>query len=401
MGRLTPQFKSQASPSVLDVWSEPERTLSFFKGRVAFYGILRAANIGAGDEVLLPGFTCVVVPAAVLYTGALPVFYDINPRQLNGDPDAAISKINEHTRAVIVQHTFGVPGELGALPEICRARGILLIEDCAHALGASLFAQQVGTLGDAAFASLQWSKPITTGLGGLARINTAGLWEGLREFHDMECSSPTWREETFLTLASIAHAKFFRPSLFWGAQNVYRRLGRMGIVKGSSDRCELSSPERPAVYAKKYGARRSARLRAVLQTLPETVAHRRRIAHFYCQRLQQWDIALQEEPKGAFSVPLRVPIRVRQRERLLEEARRSRIELGDWFNAPLHPGEVVQEAFGYESGTCPHAERAASGLVNLPTHPGVDRKAAFRILDFLSERREFLVKSSGTYGDQP
>ncbi len=380
--------------SVLDVWADPQRTLPFFKGRVALFGLLRAAGVGPGDEVVVPGFTCVVVPAAILYTGAKPVFYEIIPSQLNGDPEDALAKITERTKVVLVQHTFGVPAELGLLPQVCRKRGITLIEDCAHALGASIDGRQIGTLGDAAFASLQWSKPITTGLGGIARVNNDRLWAGLQRFHDEECADPTWKEEAFLNLTSALHARFFRPSLFWFAQSVYRRLGALGIVKGSSDRCELVAPETPGDYAKRFGRRRGSRLSATLATLPEVIEHRRKIAEIYHQELRGWGIPLQEEPEGASSVPLRIPIRVRDREGLLQEARHHRVELGDWFNAPLHPGESPQGAFGYTAGSCPHAEQAARELVNLPTHPGVDERAAIRTLEFLSGHRESFLQDS-------
>jgi len=115
------------------------------------------------------------------------------------------------------------------------------------------------------------------------------------------------------------------------------------------------------------------------------------IAELYNSELASWGIALQEKPAGVESVPLRVSVRVSERDALLETARRERIELGDWFNAPLHPSEAPQEAFSYVPGTCPHAENAARELVNLPTHPGVDQNAAARALDFLRAHRELLL----------
>jgi len=376
---------------VIDIWGDSDRTVTFFKGRVALYAILRAAGIGLDDEVLLPGFTCVVVPAAVIYTGATPTFYDINPRQLNGDPDDAVNRITEHTRAIIVQHTFGVPADLGRLKEVCKERGILLIEDCAHAMGATLDGQQVGTLGDAAFASLQWSKLVTTGLGGIARANDDSLYERLCSFHDEECADPPWQEEAFLNLACTMHSKFFRPSMFWALQSLYRTVGSIGLVRGSSDQCELSSPNIPPRHAMRFGKRRRSRLTATLRMLPQVIEHRRSIADIYKTQLRSWNIDLQEEQRGAVSVPLRVPIRVRDRSALLEEARRERIELGDWFNAPLHPVEAPQAMFGYGAGDCPHAERAAVELLNLPTHPGVDADAAEGVLEFLGKHRHQLL----------
>ncbi|TBR22055.1 aminotransferase DegT, partial [bacterium] len=83
------------------------RAFSFAAGRHALYRLLEALDIGAGDEVILPAFTCVVVPNAILYRGARPVFVDIAPGTYNIDPSLIETKITPRTRAVIAQHTFG------------------------------------------------------------------------------------------------------------------------------------------------------------------------------------------------------------------------------------------------------------------------------------------------------
>ena len=102
-----------AARQAAELWLPGPAVQPFIKGRVALYAILRAAGIGPGDEVLVPGFTCVVVAAAVGYTGARPVFYDIDPDTYNGDPVQAAARITDRTRAVIVQHTYGMPADLG------------------------------------------------------------------------------------------------------------------------------------------------------------------------------------------------------------------------------------------------------------------------------------------------
>src|ERR1700704_928818 len=83
----------------------------FWKARVALYAILKALHLKETDEVVLPGYTCVVVPKSVRYAGANPVYADIAPRNFNIDPHSAAERITSRTRVLIAQHTYGIPAE--------------------------------------------------------------------------------------------------------------------------------------------------------------------------------------------------------------------------------------------------------------------------------------------------
>ena len=366
-------------------WLPAPDVFPFLRGRVALYAILRAAGVGEGDEVLVPGFTCVVVAAAVQYTGARPVFYDIDRRTLNGDPALAAALITDRTRAVLVQHSFGMPAPLGDLPRLCRERGILLVEDCAHAMGAVVDGRPVGTLGDAAFASLQWSKPVTTGLGGLARVNRPDLRDALARLYDTEFRDPSLPREMTLALLAGAYRRFYRPSLYWRARETYHRLSALGLVQGSSSDAELLDPAMPPRYRERFGRRRWGQLDAALARLPSVLDHRRRGRGTRPGSGRRRGVPVQEGPPGAVSAWLRFPLLAPDRPALLDAARRRRVELGDWFNAPLHPAVADPSVFGYREGMCPVADDVCRRIVNLPTHPGVDDREVERVLGFLAE----------------
>src|SRR5512135_1616150 len=125
------------------------RLFPFYKGRVALFAILKAMGVNTGDEVIVPGFTCVVVPNAVIYNRALPVFVDIDGATYNIDPGKIEAKITKKTRAIIVQHTFGVPAEMDGITEIAKAHNLFLIEDSCHTLGSRYKGKPVGAFGDA------------------------------------------------------------------------------------------------------------------------------------------------------------------------------------------------------------------------------------------------------------
>src|SRR5678815_5674598 len=108
-----------------------DRVTLWWKGRVALYAILEAAGVTSG-EVVVPAFTCVVVPNAILYAGARPVYAEIEPETFHFDLEKLESRLTPRTRAILAQNTFGLAPPIEELREIARRRGLLLIEDCAH-----------------------------------------------------------------------------------------------------------------------------------------------------------------------------------------------------------------------------------------------------------------------------
>jgi len=129
--------------------------------------ILHAAGVGAGDEVIVPAMTFPATANAVLHAGARPVLVDVLPAQLTIDPAAVRAAIGPRTRAVIAVHLAGWPAEMDALRAIARERGLVLVEDAAHAIGTAYRGAPAGTLGDAASFSFYANKNLTTCEGGM------------------------------------------------------------------------------------------------------------------------------------------------------------------------------------------------------------------------------------------
>jgi len=367
----------------LAAWNDPKCTEPFIKGRVALHAILLAAGIGPGDEVVVPGFTCIVVPAAITYTGAKPVYYDVDPTNLQGNEILALDCLTDRTRAVIVQHNFGIPAPCADIVATCRQRGILVIEDCAHAMGASIGGRPLGTLGDAAFASLQWSKPVSTGLGGVARVNSPVLLERLRRVCQTAFAEPSYLKSFSLWMLSKLYRDHFSTGLFWKARSAYGVANRIGLVPGSSEPSELEAGEMPTGYRERFGRVRLRSLRAALTDLPASVEHRRKIASLYERWLTDEACDRMPDSPGAISTWLRFPLLIENRDSLLDLARANRIEIGDWFSAPLHPAGSNAAAFGYEPGLCPVSDSVAARIINLPTHSHVSPEQARIILDFV------------------
>jgi dTDP-4-amino-4,6-dideoxygalactose transaminase len=136
--------------------------------------LLAAAGIGPGDEVIVPAFTWVATANVVLYTGATPVFADVDRRTYNIDLDDVRRRITPRTKAVIAVHLFGLCAEIPAI-RAAVPDGVQVFEDCACAAGASLNGISAGALGDAGVFSFHPRKSITTGEGGMLTTNDAEL----------------------------------------------------------------------------------------------------------------------------------------------------------------------------------------------------------------------------------
>ncbi len=151
--------------------------LSTNSGTSALHVALAALGVGPGDEVIVPAFTFVATALAVLHQGAVPVFVDIEPRSLGLDPQRVEAAITPRTRAVIPVHIHGTPCDIDALSALCQRRGLALVEDAAQAHGSTHRGRKVGTFGAAGCFSLQSSKNLPAGEGGLMVTDDEGVFE--------------------------------------------------------------------------------------------------------------------------------------------------------------------------------------------------------------------------------
>ncbi len=388
----TELVEAPAESSVLagsEALPAPAFGCSFWKGRVALYAILKALGIGAGDRVLTPGYTCFVVPSAIRFTGGDPVYADIDPCTYAVTASSLEAAYDARVKAVIVQHTYGIPADEVAIMRWARGKGIAVVEDCAHVLGSRYRAadgtwRAVGTAGDAAFFSSQWTKPVSTGLGGWVFTSNPQLEASVRRFHDEECVRPSFGESSLLALQVAAREVFSCSWAFWLAKSAYQKLYRRGLLVGTSS-CEELRGEKDAQYAKRMSGLQHWLLRRRMAAAA-VVGHRRRLKRIYDAALAAAGLPIVDVPDYADAVLLRYPVRIANKARAIAEARRRWIELGDWYRQPVDPpGESCDNSFGYVNGTCPEGERAAREVINLPMHTGIDERQAEKIVKFVKE----------------
>lgn len=156
--------------------------VAFCNGTAALHAACFAAGIEAGDEVITTPMTFVASANCVLYQGGTPVFADIDPLTYNMDPHELQRKITPRTKAIIPVHFTGQPVDLEQVYAIAREHQLVVIEDAAHALGATYKGERIGAYSDMAMFSFHPVKHITSGEGGMITTNNPHFYEQLMQF---------------------------------------------------------------------------------------------------------------------------------------------------------------------------------------------------------------------------
>jgi dTDP-4-amino-4,6-dideoxygalactose transaminase len=362
--------EAEAFEKMLSRYLGAKHCVSFGRGRVALYAILKAIGIGAKDEVILPAYTCFVVPNAVHFCESRPVYVDIDPLTFNIDVEKVKEKMTPQTKAIIPHHLFGQPADMKPLCELAEKAGVPVVEDCAQSLGAAYNGRKVGTIGDVAFFSFDYSKCITTGQGGMAVTNSCEIAEKLRAIRDGFPFPPkTYVYSTVLTL--IRGTYLLEPS---------SSLTRTLIGEIVHKYVTVASDFRYFIHEKAQSTMPSSHAFCMpnalakigvfqLQRLNSFNEERREIARRYNELLEGLGVSAVQEIPNIDHVFLRYALSTKSGQEFRRFLRHYQIVPGNWFDYVVHPYPVQRETLGYQAGSCPVAENAATTVVNIPNHP--------------------------------
>jgi dTDP-4-amino-4,6-dideoxygalactose transaminase len=174
--------------------------VAMMNGTITMEVALRAAGIGWGDEVIVPAYTFQATAAAPMAAGSIPVIVDIDPETYCIDPQAIEAAITERTRAIIPVHLGAQMADMDAIMEIARRHNLIVIEDCAHAHGAQWRGQGAGSIGDFGSFSMQSSKIMTAGEGGMLLCKSQE--HAYKAASIINCGRPQDPEEKLLTMGA-------------------------------------------------------------------------------------------------------------------------------------------------------------------------------------------------------
>lgn len=222
--------------------------IAVVNGTVALRVALLAAGILGGEEVIVPPYTFVATASAVIEANAVPVFADIDVQTFNLDPDTVAAAITPRTKAIIPVHFAGQPADVKRLKDIVRGRDVVIIEDAAHAHGASYERKPAGSLGDLATFSFQSSKNLTSGEGGIVTTNDDRLADACRSIQN--CGRV--------------------PDGVWYEHHVVSGNYRLGEFQGAILNCQLERLDEQTRRRDANGRHLASRLSGVPGLYPQT-----------------------------------------------------------------------------------------------------------------------------------
>lgn len=341
----------------------------FGSARSGLYSLLKALAFEDGAEVIVTGFTCDVVPNAVIQAGCRPVYADIDSETFCMSFSSASKCITEKTRAIIIQHSFGIPADIDALMKLANEHSLYVIEDCAVSLGSRYKGQLTGTFGDAAIFSFELSKTITSCRGGLLLINTNKCQGKTRCEKFYQCVPEQSRRYAGNILFQFGlSGLLYRPVVSNLGKYIAALMFKVGMFKISTP-----YPEKEAKTADNYLIKLSNQQATLLsrqwKRLKQIKNKSEETCKYFYENLKNIPSIIPFSIKNNMSLNLiRYPLIVENRQGLLEVFREHNVELGLWFTAPISSPQINHNLFGYVSGTCPEAEKVSTKVCNLPVH---------------------------------
>ena len=300
-------------------------------GTSALHIALLAAGIGSGDEVITASMTFTATAAAISYTGATPVFVDIDPETFTIDPSQIEAKISPRTKAIMPVHLYGLAADMDPIMDIAQRHGLVVIEDAAQAHLAEYKGRKVGGIGHMAAFSFYPGKNLGAyGEGGITLTNDADLAHKMRLLRD------------------------------WGQQQKYQH--------------EMLA------YNYRMDAIQGAILRVKLRHLEGWTARRRAIAALYNERLGDLGLRVSRDVPGRKHVFHIFSAFHADRDGLQHRLDAEGIQTGRHYPFPVHL-QKAYEKLGYKVCDLPETERVAKEQISLPIYPEMTESAVNIVCD--------------------
>lgn len=369
--RLTQGPEVEAFESALAERCGARFAVACSSGTAALHLACLAAGLGPGDEVVVPPLTFAATANSALYVGATPVFADVQSDTVNLDPDAFAAAVTSRTRAVICVHFAGHPCDMDEIAVVARERGLAVIEDACHALGAVYRGARVGacTHSDMAVFSFHPVKHIATGEGGAVLTNDEGLAERLRTFRTHGITKdPGALTDIDPELDGAWYYEMQELGFNYRITDFQCALGRSQLAK-----LDWFSARRREI-AVRYAVLLAGVPGLTLPTARDYVEH---AWHIYPVRVSAPGAA----PPSAGGIPPSDPTR----RRAVFDALHERGVLAQVHYIPVHLHPYYRRRFGTGPGDFPVAEAYYAGALTLPLFPKMTDADVERVAGTLGE----------------
>ena len=317
------------------------------------------------------------------------------------------------SKAVMIQHTFGLPADIETIQKICDKHNLILIDDCAHSLGGECRGRRIGTFGKAAFFSFSRDKIISCVYGGMAATNDENLAKKIAAFQNKAGDPADW-----WTFQQLLHPVLMEKLIL----PTYSILGKHLLVifqwlhiLSKAIHWKEKKGMRPDHFPKKLPDKLAILALNQFEKLERFNEHRRKLAEFYRKELSNCancvglthaeekeknlrgsdprkksgdnkGFVLPQELPNSLPTYLRFAIRHDDAGKIIKKAWRKNLLLGDWYRTPVDPFDTKPETVGYKKGSCPAAESFAGKMINLPTHINITENEAREIINFIKHQ---------------
>jgi perosamine synthetase len=359
--------------------------LSFNSGRSCLLAALSAIGLESGDEVILQSFTCNAVVNPILKFGGKPIYVDIG-EDLNIAADKIEEKITPRTRVIIAQHTFGMPCDMDKIVALCQKHKLILIEDCAHALGAKINGQYCGTFGDMSFFSLGRDKVISSVYGGILAINNPEFLKKAVEFQEkLRYPKNSW------TFSQLLHPILINSLVFPFYDIIVGKIFMALFINLGILSKAVTKNENQGILPDYFPRRLPNALAALalhqLEKLDKFNSHRKELAAYYEKELEgdaRYKIIFKEYDKKKEPIFMKYPLLAKNPKEILNTMKANKIYLGDgWSDSAIMPPATSLEKMIYSEGSCSASESISKKIFSLPTHINIGIDDAKKIVYLL------------------
>ncbi|MCE5194911.1 MAG: DegT/DnrJ/EryC1/StrS family aminotransferase [Nitrospiraceae bacterium] len=308
--------------------------LGVASGTDALHLAIESLGIGDGDEVITTPFTFFATSEAIIYTGATPVFVDIDPETLNIDVKKIEEKITARTKAILPVHIFGHPAEMNEIMRIAKKHNLKVIEDCAQSFGASVNGRKTGSFGDAGCFSFYPSKNLGAyGDGGMVTLNDPSLADTIKMLRN-HGSKAAYRHETI----------------------------------GFNSR--LDEIQAGILLVK-------------FKRIDEYNKQRRNCAELYTKLISN-KVKCPTEKNGYYHVYHQYTIMSPKRDEIQLKLKNAGISSVVYYPIPLHLQEAL-DFLGHKEGDFPVTEKAAKEVLSLPMYPSLEESTIKEISKIIND----------------
>nr|WP_255571996.1 UDP-4-amino-4,6-dideoxy-N-acetyl-beta-L-altrosamine transaminase [Anoxybacillus sp. ST70] len=315
--------------------------VAFSNGTAALHGACFAAGIGQGDEVITTPMTFAASANCVLYQGGIPVFADIDEKTYNIDPNKIEEKITNKTKAIIPVDFTGQPVELDRILEIARKHSLVVIEDAAHALGATYKGRKIGSISDMTMFSFHPVKHITSGEGGVITTNNEEYYEKLLQFRSHGITRDKEKLKEY-------HGPWYYEMQFLGYNY------RMTDIQAALGTSQLKKIDQFIALRRKF----VAMYNEVFKDVNEIIT-----PFQHKDGDSSWHL---------YMIRLKLDKLTASRREIFEALQQQNIGVNVHY-IPIHLQPYYQQ-LGYKKGMCPNAEKLYEEVITLPLFPAMSEE---------------------------